>query len=61
VVQSFCHHVLNFASPESAQRWAADRQDIILLPVADAFQVGRRAWARLRTPGAGERTQPTSR
>jgi hypothetical protein len=50
VVESFCYHVFNFASPESAQQWAAGRNDIILLPVADAFEVGLRAWAKLRPP-----------
>lgn len=52
VVQSFCHYVLTFASPESAERWASERDGIVLLPVADAFQVGLRAWQWLRTPVA---------
>jgi hypothetical protein len=48
VIQSFCHYVLNFASRESAERWASQRDGIVLLPVADAFQVGLRAWRWLR-------------
>jgi hypothetical protein len=54
VVESFCYHVFNFASPESAHQWAAGRNDIILLQVAEAFDVGRRAWAKLRLPGSGK-------
>jgi alkylmercury lyase len=61
VVESFCHYVLNFASRQSAERWAAGRQDIVVLPVADAFEVGLRAWARLRIPGTGETAQRDER
>ena len=50
VIESFCHYVLNFASRDSAERWASGRDGIILLPVADAFQVGLRAWRRLGSP-----------
>jgi len=50
VIQSFCHYVLNFASRDSAEQWASQRDGIVLLPVADAFQVGRRAWRWLRNP-----------
>jgi len=50
VIQSFCHFVLTFASRDSADRWASERDGIVLLPVADAFQVGRRAWRWLREP-----------
>jgi alkylmercury lyase len=57
VVESFCHYVLNFAFRQSAERWAAGRQDIVVLPVAEAFEVGLRAWARLRIPGTGETAQ----
>jgi hypothetical protein len=48
IIQSFCHYVLTFASRESAERWASQRDGIILLPVAEAFQVGLRAWRWLR-------------
>lgn len=47
VIESFCHYVLNFASCDSAERWASEREGIILLPVSDAFEVGRRAWSKL--------------
>jgi alkylmercury lyase len=45
VIQTFCQYVLFFASRSSAQRWASERHGIILLRVADAFQVGRLAWS----------------
>ena len=48
VIESFCNYVLNFASRESAERWASAHDRIILLPVSDAFEVGRRAWSKLR-------------
>jgi alkylmercury lyase len=54
VIETFCHHVLNFISRESAERWASRRDDIVLLPVHDAFEVGLRAWARLHTPSPGK-------
>ena len=55
VIQSFCHYVLTFASRESAERWASQRDGIVLLPVADAFEVGRRVGRWLRSPaGMGQ-------
>ncbi len=53
VIESFCHFVLNFASRASAERWASQREGIILLPAADAFEVGRRAWKTLRDSASG--------
>lgn len=50
VIQSFCGYVLNFASQESAERWASERSGIVLLPAAEAFEVGRRAWSKWRSP-----------
>ena len=46
VVQSFCHHVLFFTSPETGEQWAAEREGALLLPVADAFEIGGRVNAR---------------
>lgn len=48
VIESFCHYVHNFASRESAERWASQRDGIVLLPVSEAFQVGLRAWSKWR-------------
>jgi alkylmercury lyase len=50
VIEAFCHFVLNFASRESAERWAAEHDGIVILPAADAFQVGLRAWEKFRPP-----------
>jgi Alkylmercury lyase len=52
VSQSFCHYVLTFASRESAEQWASERDGIVLLSVADAFQVGLRSWRSLRNDAA---------
>ncbi len=49
VIESFCHFVLNFASRESAERWAAEREGIVLLPAAEAFEVGLLAWSKWRS------------
>jgi hypothetical protein len=54
VIASFCEYVLNFTSRESAERWASEREGIILLPAAEAFEVGRRAWSKWRSPSNAE-------
>jgi alkylmercury lyase len=54
VIASFCEYVLNFASRESAERWASERKGIILLPAAEAFEVGLRAWSKWRSPTNAE-------
>src|SRR5712692_5450481 len=50
VIESFCHYVLNFASRESAERSVSGRDSIVLLPAADAFEVGLRAWSKWHAP-----------
>ena len=54
VIASFCEYVLNFATTESAERWASEHEGIILLPAAEAFEVGLRAWSKWRTPTTTE-------
>ena len=54
VINTFCHYVLNFASLESAERWASGRDGIALLPVSAAFDVGVRAWSGLQHSGVRE-------
>jgi hypothetical protein len=54
VILNFCNYVLNFASRESAERWASERDGIAVLPVHNAFQVGLRAWSQLRGDDARE-------
>ena len=58
MILNFCNYVLNFASRESAERWASERDGIVLLPVDDAFQVGLRAWSRLRVDSAPDGRSP---
>jgi hypothetical protein len=48
VIETFCNYVLSFTSRESAERWAAERDGIVLFPVAEAFEVGLRAWSSPR-------------
>ncbi len=42
---TFCEHIHFFASREEAERWAAGRNDIALLTVAEVFELGRQVWA----------------
>ncbi len=49
-IAAFCDHVHFFATPESAERWIGARDDAFLLPLDDAFRLGRlRNQARLGT------------
>lgn len=41
----FCHQVYFFASREEAMQWSADRDDVEILSVDDAFDLGRIAWS----------------
>lgn len=43
VIQTLCHYVHFFASPEAAERWTSNNPGTFWLPVADAFEVARRA------------------
>lgn len=38
---TYCHHSFFFASREEAERWAAGRDDIEILSVDEAFELGR--------------------
>jgi len=46
VIQSFCHFVHFFASPEAGDTWTARHLGTFLLPLDDAFELGRRVNAR---------------
>ena len=50
VIQTFCNFVHYFASPDSAERWASGREGIAILPMHEAFEVGKSAWRRFRQP-----------
>jgi len=41
VIESFCHRVLFFTSPESGEKWTAKHPGTIVLSVQEAFEVGR--------------------
>ncbi len=41
VIESFCHKVLFFASEEAGASWAAEHEGTKLLPVHEAFELGR--------------------
>lgn len=43
VVQTLCHYVHFFASPDAAERWTGNHPGTFQLSVADAFEVARRA------------------
>lgn len=49
---TFCHHSFFFPSREEAELWAAGRDDIEILPVAEGFAIGRQMADRLLTHGA---------
>lgn len=40
-IQSFCHRVYFFESPESAEQWIDDRPGLFTVTVDEAFQLGR--------------------
>jgi hypothetical protein len=50
VIQTFCNFVHYFASDDSAKQWASGRNGIAILPIDQAFEVGKRAWSRFREP-----------
>jgi len=47
VVESFCHYVHFFASPETGRGWVADHPGTFILSLDDAFELAQRAWPAL--------------
>ena len=45
---NFCHQVFFFPSMDEAQEWAQGKTHVELLPVEDAYEVGRLAFSELR-------------
>lgn len=41
----FCHQVYFFTSREEADAWTSERDDIEILTVDEAFELGRHAWS----------------
>lgn len=48
---TFCHHTFFFASREEAERWAAGRDDIEILSVDEAYELGRQLSSRFLAYG----------
>ncbi len=42
---NFCHQVLFFASRDEAERWAAGREDIVILTVEEAYELGKQLFS----------------
>lgn len=55
VIQSFCHFVHFFASPDAGESWTAENQGTFLLSLKDAFELGRLVNTRNFPSLAGER------
>jgi len=49
---TFCHHTFFFASREEAKRWAAGRDDIEILSVDEAYELGQQVSSRFLAYGA---------
>jgi alkylmercury lyase len=41
---TFCHHIFFFASREEAERWAAGRDEIEILPVEEGHELAKQLW-----------------
>jgi alkylmercury lyase len=48
---TFCHHIFFFPTRAEAETWAANRADIVILPVEDAFNLEQPFAARLLAHG----------
>jgi alkylmercury lyase len=46
---SFCHQIFFFASEDEGQRWAADRDNIAIHSVQDAYQFVTALWRKIRS------------
>ena len=46
---TFCHHIFFFASVDEGRRWAADRDNIEIHPVQDAYQFVTAMWRKVRS------------
>ncbi len=55
VMQTLCHYIHFFASPDAAGRWIDDTPGTFWVPVADAFEVARRMNAAVYPALVGKR------
>ena len=46
---NFCHQVFFFPSREEAERWAGERDDIVILSVDEAYQLGKQVFTELNS------------
>ena len=46
---TFCHHIFFFASVDEGQRWAADKDNIEIHPLQDAYQFVTAMWRKVRS------------
>ena len=46
---TFCHHIFFFPSVDEGRRWAADRDNIGIHPVEDAYQFVTAMWRKVRS------------
>lgn len=47
VWSTFCHQIYFFSSREEAEQWSADRDDIAILSVEEAYQLGKECFSEL--------------
>lgn len=52
IVGSFCRHVHLVVGPDTTQRWLREHPDGRVLDLRDAYEVGQRVTAALRTKRA---------
>ncbi len=52
VMTTFCHYVLQFAGPATAQRWTAAHPGTFVTSLGDAAELARRHAARAFAAGA---------
>ncbi len=47
MVSTFCHYVLHFTGPASAERWTATHPGTFVITLGDAVELARRHAARV--------------
>ncbi len=55
VVQTFCHYVWFFASPDSGEEWTSHNSGTFLLNIEEANAVARGSWPKLVQQAIGKR------
>ena len=47
VWSNFCHQVYFFPTEQEAEEWAEDRENISILSVEEAYELGKRTFSKL--------------